>query len=75
VSSEWRVKSDGRYYGGIRGNPDLGDGPATKYVGYFQREQPVRAQSIANSAAESSRFRSRALPRITFDTFARTADR
>jgi hypothetical protein len=23
--------------GGIRGNPDLGDGPATKYVGYFQR--------------------------------------
>lgn len=37
MSSEWRVKSDGRYYRGIRANPDLCDGLATKYVGYFRR--------------------------------------
>lgn len=39
MSPEWRVKSDGRYYRGIRANPDLCDGSATKYVGYFRREK------------------------------------
>lgn len=58
MSPEWRVKSDGRYYRGIRANPDLGDGPATKYVGYFRSEKRP-GQSIANTR-RSLRFRSRA---------------
>lgn len=58
VSPERRVKSDGRYYRGIRANPDLCDGPATKYVGYFRREKRP-GQSIANTR-RSLRFRSRA---------------
>lgn len=45
MSSEWRVKSDGRYYRGIRANPDLCDGSATKYVGYFRREKRPRSKS------------------------------
>lgn len=58
MSPERRVKSDGRYYRGIRANPDLCDGPATKYVGYFRREKRP-GQSIANTR-RSLRFRSRA---------------
>jgi len=58
MSPEWRVKSDGRYYRGIRANPDLCDGPATKYVGYFRREKHP-GQSIANTR-RSLRLRSHA---------------
>lgn len=44
MSSKWRVKSDGRYYRGIRANPDLCDGPATKSTSDIFDAQSARVK-------------------------------